>query len=235
MRGKTWQYKAGAPGIAVVAADNKVGNTFVVRGYASRFDEVDAGGDRTKPGAFRFVKTPLPLLYAHEVKARPPIGVVNWAGEDRIGWLFEATIPSDTVRGYEIKRLVELGGLSGVSYGYDTIKSKPGYVGGQTVRDLILLKVGEISLVAWPMLDSARLLSWGSKLADVLHDRIVIAKYDQAAAEGTKEHPMQLLRVVEAAQRESERLSYDGLTWDEWSVEMLREIVNARWELEAMG
>jgi HK97 family phage prohead protease len=234
-----WYIKSGAPGFAVVdevkSDDGKGPPVLKLTGYASRFGEIDDGNDRAKPGAFRYVKAPLPLLYQHRYKEYPPIGVVDWVGEDAEGWLFTAQIPTDTQRGYEMSRLLEIGSLSGISYGYDPLKTKNVYIGGKQVRDLLLLSVIEVSIVLWPMLKSARVLSWTDKSADVLRDRVTVAKYDYCLAHGIEPHPGHVKDSLDALGREIERLQYDGMTWQEWAAQQMREVGQMLRELEAVA
>jgi len=218
------QYKAkGSTGVATAQAGGD-GDTFVIRGYASFFNQRDSSGDVTKRGCFAHNSVPLPLLWAHETKTMP-LGVVTFLGEDREGLLFEAQIAADTMNGYAAKRAIQLGGLSGVSYGYAAPVTKNGYLGSERVRELHKVDLAELSLCVFPMLWTARVRSWDTKsIASMVADRVILAKLEHLKAKGIMPHPRHQIDACAALGREIERIEYNGMTWEQWAQKQLAEI-----------
>lgn len=127
-----------------------------ISGYASRFDERDAGGDRVRRGAFSAsllarVK-PIPMLSDHQRQ----IGIWDRAVEDEQGLYVEGRV-SDPV----LQRLIRKGRVKGLSIGFRTRRAKPrtqlNLRSGLSSRDLLDLDLKEVSVVAFPMLSSARI------------------------------------------------------------------------------
>ena len=121
-----------------------------ISGYASRFGERDAGGDVVRPGAFAAsllssAKT-LPMLSDHQ----RPVGRWLRAREDATGLWVEGEVSDPALR-----RLIRARKVSGLSIGYRTRRAtgRPGR------RDLLDLDLREVSVVAFPMLGSARITS----------------------------------------------------------------------------
>ncbi|MEN6543048.1 HK97 family phage prohead protease [Parvibaculum sp.] len=128
-------------------------------GYASEFGTKDHGGDTVQAGAFaaslattKAAGRQIPMLWQH--RPDEPIGSWNSAVEDRRGLKVSGRIVLETSRGQEAFALAKAGALNGLSIGYRTIKSRP--AGGRG-RFLDQLDLVEISLVTFPMLDSARI------------------------------------------------------------------------------
>ncbi|MGJ8561086.1 MAG: HK97 family phage prohead protease [Litorimonas sp.] len=119
-----------------------------IKGYASRFNERDAGGDRVQAGAFAASllsqARALPMLSDHQRQ----VGIWHRAIEDKNGLYVEGEVVDPALR-----RLIRSGRISGLSIGYRTRRSRDGP--GQ--RDLLELDLKEISVVAFPMLGSARI------------------------------------------------------------------------------
>lgn len=119
-----------------------------ISGYASRFDERDAGGDTVRRGAFAAsllsASAPLPMLSDHQRK----VGVWDRAVEDTTGLLVEGQVTDPA-----LIRLIEARKIDGLSIGYRTRRARPNGSG----RDLLDLDLREVSIVAFPMLGSARL------------------------------------------------------------------------------
>lgn len=119
-----------------------------ISGYASRFHERDAGGDTVQRGAFAAsllsrVK-PIPMLSDHQRR----IGVWDRAVEDEHGLYVEGRV-SDPV----LQRLIRKGRVRGLSIGFRTRRAKSGL----SSRNLLDLDLKEVSVVAFPMLSSARI------------------------------------------------------------------------------
>ena len=124
-------------------------------GYASRFDERDLGGDTVRRGAFSAAllsrTDPYPMLYAHDTQT--PVGVWERVVEDEIGLLVEGRLQGGTPETDRLIALIQSGAVSGLSIGYRTRRSRPAATG----RDLFEIELWEISLVAFPMLPTARI------------------------------------------------------------------------------
>lgn len=119
-----------------------------ISGYASRFDERDAGGDTVHRGAFAASLLSqgraLPMLSDHQRE----VGIWHRAIEDANGLYVEGEVSDPALR-----RLIRSGRVSGLSIGYRTRRSRD----GPGRRDLLELDLKEISVVAFPMLGSARI------------------------------------------------------------------------------
>ena len=121
-----------------------------ISGYASRFDERDAGGDRVRRGAFAASllsrATPLPMLSDHQ----RAVGQWTRVYEDERGLRVEGHV-SDPA----LQRLIRDSRVTGLSIGFRTRRSRDGPSRG--MRDLLDLDLHEVSVVAFPMLPSARI------------------------------------------------------------------------------
>ncbi|MGB3455812.1 MAG: HK97 family phage prohead protease [Litorimonas sp.] len=124
-----------------------------IAGYASRFDTRDAGGDTVRRGAFAasLLSRPglLPMLSDHQRR----VGVWTRAVEDETGLRVEGEVEDPA-----LIRLIRSGRVSGLSIGYRTRRARdgPATATGRT-RDLLDLDLSEVSVVAFPMLGSARI------------------------------------------------------------------------------
>lgn len=130
--------------------------TLQISGYASLFDQTDLSGDQVKSGAFSacilaMENGRLPMLFGHETNN--PIGVWNRIIEDKAGLFVSGQILGGTAQADRTARLIREGALSGLSIGYRAKRSLP------TVKGRILteLDLWEVSVVAFPMLRSARI------------------------------------------------------------------------------
>ena len=135
----------------------------IVRGYLSTFDNVDEGGDRVRPGAFKrtlqnkfaykqkhSMKYLMPLLWQHDTNR--PIGGYTDAKEDTIGLFVEIQLDLDVQQGQEAYSGLKKGYIFQQSMGYDCLQSE--YVkdaDGQMVRDLLEVRLWEGSVVTFPM------------------------------------------------------------------------------------
>lgn len=124
-----------------------------ISGYASRFDAPDLSGDIVRRGAFSAAllsrTDPFPMLFGHQTDT--PIGVWDRVVEDDVGLfvagrILDAADPS--------RRLVESRAVSGLSIGYRTRRSSDRSAGGRILTEIDLW---EVSVVAFPMLRSARI------------------------------------------------------------------------------
>ncbi len=138
----------------------------IVKGYLSTFDNVDEQGDRVRPGAFKrtlqnkyeYKKSNnkrylMPLLWQH--KEAEPVGGYLEAKEDEIGLFVEIELDLDVQKGREAYSALKKGYVFQQSMGYDTIKSDYVKIDGETVRDLIEVRLWEGSLVTFPANEEA--------------------------------------------------------------------------------
>ncbi|MEO7277525.1 MAG: HK97 family phage prohead protease [Sphingomicrobium sp.] len=117
-------------------------------GYAALFDRPDKGGDMVRKGAFSKALEgggDVPLLWQH--KAGSVIGRIEHLSEDERGLRVIASVGD-----VRVARLVGLGTVDGLSFGYRVREAKN--AGG--LRELIALDLVEVSLVANPMQPKAR-------------------------------------------------------------------------------
>jgi HK97 family phage prohead protease len=117
-------------------------------GYAAVFGNVDQGNDLIEPGAFTktLSENPeVPILWAHNPDE--PIGVSASMAEDGKGLRVEGQLAMDVQRARELHALMKIGAIKGLSIGYRTVQRS--FKGA--VRHLQELKLGEFSLVTFPM------------------------------------------------------------------------------------
>lgn len=125
-----------------------------IEGYASRFGEMDRGGDIVVKGAYAgsLASGRKPkMLWQHDPSQ--PIGVWDEAKEDDTGLFVSGRILDTIEKGREVKSLIEAGAIDGMSIGYRTIKADRGADGARMLKELDLW---EVSMVTFPMLESAR-------------------------------------------------------------------------------
>ena len=139
-----------------------------IQGYASRFGERDLAGDIVRPGAFSASLLarpgPRPMLYGHDADA--PIGVWDRLVEDDTGLWVEGRLQRGTPTADRVAALVASGAVSGLSIGYRTERARAlgpegngraRALGDTKGRELLALDLWEVSVVAFPMLPTARL------------------------------------------------------------------------------
>lgn len=146
-----------------------------ISGYGSLFGERDHGSDIVVAGAFaRSLKSGrMPaMLFGHD--ANRPIGVWESVVEDEKGLRVKGRIATGTQHGKDTYELVKMGALPGLSIGYRAIRAD---FKGDT-RLLQEVELWEISLVTFPMLDSARI---DAVKAAELSDREIERKLTQDA------------------------------------------------------
>lgn len=136
-------------------------NDLFISGYASRFDEADLSGDIVRRGAFSAsllsCVDPFPMLFGH--KTNTPIGVWDRVIEDGQGLFVAGRILDEAGPAC---RLVESCAVSGLSIGYRTKRSTLRFSGRPSGgRILTEIDLWEVSVVAFPMLRSARITHIG--------------------------------------------------------------------------
>ena len=124
-----------------------LGRDILIEGYASRFGQADQSGDVVRPGAFAdsLKRGGIPMLLQHVSGARA--GYWTRMFEDGRGLFVRGLIDAESAQ-----KLVH-SGLRGLSIGFRPRIWTPR---AETGRLLVKVDLIEISLVADPMLPSAR-------------------------------------------------------------------------------
>lgn len=195
----TLEYKA--VGVATSqGAGAGAGAGYIVKGFMTLFNVPDLVGDVTKPGAFSetiFRNPHPPLLWGHNTSL-PPIGrVKNWH-ETADGVFFIAEL-APTTMGEDLKALVSMGAVSGVSYGYNIKQAGKERKNGNIYRTLEKVDVMEVSLVNFPAHPDARLVGSEGK------DLFTVGEVECLRSCGFKVKPSKLLEYVNALERMAER------------------------------
>jgi HK97 family phage prohead protease len=127
-------------------------------GYGSVFGVLDSYADIVAAGAFKrtlreakAAKRMPALLWQHDPSA--PIGVYTDMREDDTGLYVKGQL-LDTSLGSDAYKLLKAGALSGLSIGFQTVKSSMDEESG--IRTLTEIKLWEVSLVTFPANGAAR-------------------------------------------------------------------------------
>jgi len=144
-----------------------------IQGYASIFGSCDQGGDIVEKGAYGRSLEALKasggrvkMLWQHD--PAQPIGIWDTIREDDVGLFVEGRLLKSVARAQEAAALIEAGAIDGLSIGYRTVRSSKDDRG---VRHLSDVELWEVSLVTFPMLLQARVMSAdavASKTAETL-------------------------------------------------------------------
>lgn len=163
-------------------------------GYAAHFGNVDSYGTAMKRGAFRKTLRErgdrIPVLWNHWSDA--PIGRPTELKEDKTGLYFDAAISEGTNQGRDVMTLLRDGVPLGMSFGFETIKSRPvedgdevdfstapdfykGKDGREYVRIIEEVRLWEISVVTFPAnelatINDVRATAQADALATLLED-----------------------------------------------------------------
>jgi HK97 family phage prohead protease len=126
-------------------------------GYASVFNRPDDGGDVVLPGAFARSLAKrgagrIRMLFQHDPKE--PVGRWDVVREDGFGLWVEGRLVPGVPRADALRALIGREALDGLSIGFRTVKASRG---GGAKRRLHEIDLWEISIVTFPMLDSARI------------------------------------------------------------------------------
>lgn len=129
-------------------------------GYASVFGEIDEGRDAVVKGAFlkslrRKPVSRIRMLFQHN--ADEPIGTWSTIREDRKGLFVEGKITRGVARSEEILSLMRNGAVDGLSIGFRTKRARRDPA--TRVRYVLEADLWEISIVTFPLLESARVSS----------------------------------------------------------------------------
>jgi HK97 family phage prohead protease len=133
-------------------------SAFRLEGYASLFGTVDAAGDMVVAGAFarslaRRGASGIRMLFQHD--PAQPVGVWDEIREDGRGLFVRGRLIPGVAKANDLMRLIEAGGLDGLSIGFHALKAQRDARSG--IRRLMEIDLWEISIVTFPMLGGARL------------------------------------------------------------------------------
>lgn len=136
-----------------IALEVKADSEGRIEGYASRFGEMDQGGDVVVKGAYaNSIADRAPkMLWQHDPSQ--PIGMWEQASEDDTGLYVRGRILDAVEKGREARALIEAGAIDGMSIGYRTLDADRDTNGARILKQL---ELWEVSLVTFPMLASAR-------------------------------------------------------------------------------
>jgi len=173
-------------------------------GYASRFGDRDQGGDTVMKGAFRESlmrrsKSGIKMLWQHD--SSYPIGVWEEVMEDSQGLFVRGRLLTTISKAKETYELMKAGVIDGLSIGFRTVKASRDASTG--FRQLKEIDLWEISLVTFPMLQSATVTSvkgdWDKRQVErVLRDagmpnamatKLVAGGWDAANTTGVQGDP----------------------------------------------
>ena len=127
-------------------------------GYASVFGQVDDGGDIVMAGAFakslmKRGRERIRLLFQHDPKE--PVGLWERVVEDGFGLWVEGRLVPGVPRADALRQLIERRAVDGLSIGFRTVRATKDTASGH--RKLWQIDLWEISIVTFPMMDSARI------------------------------------------------------------------------------
>ncbi len=166
-----------------------------VEGYASLFGEIDQARDMVMPGAFtqtlkqRGLRR-IPMLFQHDPSE--PVGAWLELREDFRGLWARGRLIPDVARGRELLALVEQGAIDGLSIGYRTVR---GRIDPATrIRRLYQVDLWEISIVTFPLLDSARVRAVKSTIPPRLSAPRRRAEAEWMSLSGAADAPAPLTR-----------------------------------------
>ncbi|MBB4113465.1 HK97 family phage major capsid protein/HK97 family phage prohead protease [Rhizobium sp. BK226] len=127
-----------------------------IEGVAWDFSSPDRVGDVIEPAAFASaVGKSIPALFAHDQSQ--VVGVFDSISVDADGLKVKGKLLVDTVeRAREVRSMIQIKAVQGLSIGFMTRKAAPRKGGGRTIQELELL---ETSIVAIPAHPGARITS----------------------------------------------------------------------------
>lgn len=144
-----------------------------VEGHASVFNVVDLGNDVVRRGAFAKSivendgRVPLFWEHSHSLFGKGdsmPLGVTSLLEEDSHGLFFRGEI-ADTTKGRDLIALMDTIGLRS-SIGFEIRDEVLKDNSGATVRELLDLRLMEISIVTWPANPATTALVVGNSADD---------------------------------------------------------------------
>jgi HK97 family phage prohead protease len=159
-------------------------------GVGAVYNNVDLGGDKILPGAFKQTLAEgrqIPVLWQH--KSDQPIGAVKVTDSPQ-GLMVEGQLLMDLPQAKIAYTLLKAKVINGLSIGYDTVKSAM----NGAVRELQEIRLWEISVVTFPMNESAQVTSiksmssedLGKHLKEIDRHRRIIDRSNRAMREHLK-------------------------------------------------
>jgi HK97 family phage prohead protease len=149
-------------------------------GYAARFNSVDSHGSAFARSAFRKTLRErgdrILVLFNHDTSK--VIGKADELRTDAKGLKFNARVAEDSFWGKEVMTLVRADILTGMSFGFSSIKERPGLptdnldlsshrgAKPEEVRFIEEVRLKELSIAPFPSNETARLDSYRSADAD---------------------------------------------------------------------
>ncbi len=129
-------------------------------GYASVFGQVDQGGDIVMAGAFKKSLAKkgagnIRMLFQHDPKE--PIGIWEKIVEDDFGLWAEGRLLPGIERSDALRALIEGKALDGLSIGFRAERASKDKTNKH--RRLWQINLWEISIVTFPMMEGARIIS----------------------------------------------------------------------------
>lgn len=124
-------------------------------GYASKFGNVDLGGDVVAKGAF-IGATNVPILISHDTSK--VIGVTTTIYEDDAGLFIDAKL-ANTKEANDVRELMAMGALTGLSIGYMVKHQSRKTEGGKSFNLIDAVDLFEVSVTPIPMNQEARIES----------------------------------------------------------------------------
>lgn len=164
----------------VSASLDKVHLDGTFSGYASVFNEVDLGNDSVAPNAFtkslsKRSASDIRMLFQHNPDE--PIGVWEEIIQTEHGLKVRGRITQSVSRGAEVLELMRAGAIDGLSIGFKTIRAKQDK--SQNIRRILEADLWEISIVTFPMQETARIENVKSHLTNVLQNKPTIREFER--------------------------------------------------------
>jgi HK97 family phage prohead protease len=137
--------------------------SLVIEGYASLFGVEDLAGDVVRAGAFaRSLRAGVGVGMLLNHGGRRQVGRWTCLREDGRGLFVRGFVTPETPAGQAALEMIGEGRLNGLSIGFIARDWSPRVMRGRELREIDLR---EVSLVAAPMLESARFAAVGGRAA----------------------------------------------------------------------
>lgn len=138
----------------------ELGEDGAIVGYGSVFDVVDSYRDIVMPGAFlgsiqklKASGRKLKMLWQH--RSDTPIGVWDDMVEDARGLLLKGRLALSTFKGREVRELLKMGAIDGLSIGFSVPSGGEEYDQSRNVNLLKQIELWETSIVTFPANEAA--------------------------------------------------------------------------------
>ena len=123
--------------------------TGTITALAWPFATPDRVGDMIQKGAFAKTSMPIPMLFGHD--PNDPVGVWEEASEQEDGLHLKGRLLVDELaRAREVRALVQVGAVRGISIGFVTRTASVRRGGGRNIQDLVLMEASLVTLPAHP-------------------------------------------------------------------------------------